>query len=106
MNLREWIQQNEALRPLLISRLAEKAPELLEKMEGHNGIENDVYRFYHQSCTVYGAQVLTLEAVELLQSLLPERPLTAWFMQIVKGARRRSSTSRTTTTGRSTRVRF
>lgn len=33
---------------------------------------------------VYGAQELTLEAVELLQSLLPERPLNAWFMQIVK----------------------
>lgn len=52
MNLHEWSQQNETLYPLLISRLAEKASELQklqEKMEGHWGIENDVYRFYHQS---------------------------------------------------------
>jgi hypothetical protein len=87
MNLHEHILQNEALRPLLTSRLAEKAPEfeeLLDKMEGHNGIENDVYRFYHQSLKMFGAQELTLEAVALLQSLLPEQPLNAWFMQIVK----------------------
>lgn len=53
-------------------------------MEKHLGIEDDVYRFYHQSFKIYGAQELTLEAVKLLQSLLPERPMNAWFMQIVK----------------------
>jgi len=53
-------------------------------MESHWGIENDVYRFYHQSFKVYGAQELTLEAVAMLQSLLPERPMNVWFMQAVK----------------------
>jgi len=87
MNLSDQIRQDEALRPVLASRLLEKAREfrkLLRKMEAHWGIENDVYRFYHQSCKVFGAQELTLEAVGLLQSLLPKRPLNVWFMQIVK----------------------
>jgi hypothetical protein len=87
MNPAEREIQNESLRSMLFSRLAEKAAEfrdLLEKMESHSGIENDVYRFYHQSFKAYQAQDLTLEAVKLLQSLLPERPLNEWFMQIVK----------------------
>ncbi len=52
-------------------------------METHWGIEDGVYRFYHQSVKVYRTQEMTQEAVELLQSLLPERPLNAWFTQIV-----------------------
>jgi hypothetical protein len=53
----EGTPQNETLCLLLIPRLAEKAPELeelLRKMEAHSGIENGVYRFYHQSRKVYG----------------------------------------------------
>ncbi|HBJ83098.1 MAG TPA: hypothetical protein DDZ88_04330 [Verrucomicrobiales bacterium] len=61
----------------------EELRDLLAKMERHWGIEDGIYRFYHQSLKVYYAQEMTQEAVELLQSLLPERPLNAWFRQIV-----------------------
>ena len=76
----------DALRDRLLARLKEKGSELnalLAKMERHWGIEDGVYRFYHQSLKVYYVQEMTQEAVELLQSLLLERPLNAWFMQIV-----------------------
>lgn len=77
----------DALRDHLLARLKEKADELralLEKMERHWGIEDGVYRFYHQSLKVCDVQELTKEAVDLLQSLLPERHLNDWFMQIVR----------------------
>lgn len=47
-------------------------------------MEDAVYRFYHQSFKVYAAQAATLQTVGLLQSLLPERPLNAWFTQIIR----------------------
>lgn len=87
MNLQDQNKAEDALRERLLACLKEKAEEfraLLEKMESHWGIEDGIYRFYHQSLKVYYVQELTQEAVELLQSLLPERPLNAWFMQIVR----------------------
>lgn len=75
------------MRDCLLTRLKEKVEELsvlLEKMDRHWGIEDRVYRFYHQSLKVYDVQEMTQEAVELLQSLLPERPLNTLFMQIVR----------------------
>lgn len=56
---------------------------ILKKLESHGGIENMIYKFYQHSFKVYRAQALTEEAVGLLQSLLPERPLNAEFRQIV-----------------------
>jgi hypothetical protein len=76
----------DALRDQLLLRLKERLPDLhalLERMERHWGIEDRVYRFYHQSFKVYRVQEMTEEAVALLQSLLPERSLNAWFLQIV-----------------------
>jgi hypothetical protein len=73
-------------RHQLLSRLKEKHPELnalLEEMERHGGIENMIYKFYQHSFKVYRVQALTEEAVGLLQSLLPDRPLDAEFRQIV-----------------------
>lgn len=46
--------------------------------------EDMVYRFYHQSFKVFGAQGLTLEIVGRLAALLPGQPLNEWFMTIVK----------------------
>jgi hypothetical protein len=80
------LQEEDALRDLLLVRLKEKMADLhalLTKMERHWGMEDGVYRFYHQSLKVYSVQEMTQEALELLQSLLPERPLNAWFMQVV-----------------------
>jgi hypothetical protein len=86
MKIQERLADEDALRDRLLARMKEAGGELralLAKMERHPGIEDRFYRFYHQSLKVYYAQEMTQEAVELLQSLLPERPLNAWFMQIV-----------------------
>lgn len=86
MNTVTTLQQGDALRELLIVALREQGGELrglLTKLDSHWGIEDQVYRFYHQSFKVYHAQDLTLEVVRALQALLPERPLNAWFTQIV-----------------------
>jgi len=76
----------DSLRDRLLAKLREKSVEsreLLTRMETHWGIEDGVYRFFHQSLKVYPTQDMTLEAVDFLQSLLPERPLNILFMQIV-----------------------
>jgi hypothetical protein len=56
---------------------------LFDKYSGHWGFEDPVYRFYHQSWKVYYLQEPTQQIVGVLQSLAPDRPLNAWFMQIV-----------------------
>src|SRR5438046_3153990 len=56
---------------------------LLEECTGQLGYEDSIYRFYHQSFKVYQLQRTTLEIVETLQSLKPDRTLDQWFMQIV-----------------------
>jgi hypothetical protein len=86
MNATHRHQPDDALRDLLLARMKDKGADLsalLTKMERHWGIEDGVYRFYHQSMKVYFVQGMTQEAAELLQSLLPERPMNAWFRQIV-----------------------
>lgn len=84
--LQEQAAREEVLRTALIRALREKHRELsaqLERLDSHWGVEDAVYRFYHQSFKVYSAQAATLQTVGLLQSLLPERALNAWFTQIV-----------------------
>ncbi len=78
---------DETHRASLLRALREKRSELsaqLERLESHWGVEDAVYRFYHQSFKVYSAQAGTLQTVSLLQSRLPERPLNAWFTQIIR----------------------
>lgn len=77
----------EASRNALIRALREKHSELsaqLEHLDSHWGVEDAVYRFYHQSFKVYAAQADTLRTVGMLQGLLPERPLNTWFTQIIR----------------------
>ena len=58
--------------------------ELLERVEGHWGIEDTFYRYYHQSLKVFEkGEWLTQEIVTALQALLPERELNNWFRDIV-----------------------
>jgi hypothetical protein len=61
-----------------------KLKELLARCSGHWGYEDPVYRFYHQSFKVFHLQRTTTEIVESLQALAPDRPLNAWFMEIVR----------------------
>lgn len=83
----EQSAHDDSLRIALTHAMREKHRELsaqLERLDSHWGVEDAVYRFYHQSFKVYAAQAATLQTVGLLQSLLPERPLNAWFTQIIR----------------------
>jgi len=57
---------------------------LLEDCSGAWGIEDFLYRFYHQSYKVYNLQGYTTEIVSKLQALLPGVELNEYFRQIVK----------------------
>ena len=71
----------------LFANLKAALPELVVMLDGcdeHWASEDLVYRFYHQSFKVYRIQDLTNQIVGALQALAPDRPLNAWFMQIIK----------------------
>lgn len=61
-----------------------KLEALLDDCSGHWGYEDLIYRLYHQSFKVYGAQRQTLAIVDALQALAPTRPLNKDFMTIVR----------------------
>lgn len=70
----------------LLSRIKDRLPrleKLLEDVGGHWCREDGIYRFYHQSFKVCYLQTATLQIVEALRELWPERELNAWFQQIV-----------------------
>ena len=57
---------------------------LLDASSDHWGFEDPVYRFYHQSFKVFSLQQQTDTIVRRLSSLLPDRPLHPWFLEIVR----------------------
>jgi hypothetical protein len=57
---------------------------LLDASSDHRGFEDPVYRFYHQSLKVFWLQQQTDTIVRRLRSLVPDRPLHPWFLQIVR----------------------
>jgi hypothetical protein len=72
---------------ILLSNLAASLPELEQlraACSDHWGYEDPIYRFYHQSHKVYALQGTTQRIVGRLQALAPQRPLNAWFMEIVQ----------------------
>ena len=71
------------LRSNLVAQ-AEELAALLEKTNGIVGYEDAVYRFYSQSFKVFAVQSLTIEIVDMLQSLLPEREFHPFFRQIIQ----------------------
>jgi hypothetical protein len=56
---------------------------LLVECSAHWGYQDPVYRFYHHSFKVYGLQTRTLQIVDTLRSLAPDRTLNEWFEHIV-----------------------
>jgi hypothetical protein len=70
----------------LLLNLKHNLPEL-EKMLAHIesdwGMEDGIYRFYHQSFKVYHLQQLTVGICSALQQLLPDRSMNSWFTEIV-----------------------
>jgi hypothetical protein len=58
----------------LLLAIKKNLPELEEKLaalNGHWGVEDTVYRFYHQSFKVYAIQSQTAEVVTLFKRLAP-----------------------------------
>jgi len=71
----------------LLTALKEKMPvleDLLARMQDCWVGEDGIYRFYHGSYKLYRLQEATLEIVSVLQSIVPVRKLTGYFMTIVK----------------------
>ena len=71
----------------LLANLRDALPqldELLHRCSDHWNYEDPIYRFYHQSWKVYGLQKETTTIVTALEALAPGRPLSQWFMQIVR----------------------
>lgn len=70
----------------LFAHLKAALPELralLDRVNGDWVYEDGFYRLYHQSFKVYRLQDSTLEMVEALKALAPERPLNTSFLAIV-----------------------
>jgi hypothetical protein len=71
---------------LLLDNIKAKLPELRSLLDAVNdewGYEDAIYRFYHGSYKVYGAQGLTRDIVKALHELLPDVPMNATFLEIV-----------------------
>lgn len=83
-----WLRQHgDEYRAKLLQNIKAQLPrleELLAKVEDHWGMEDGIYRFYHQSFKVYYLQGLTEEIYETLAALLPDGPMNPWFLEIVK----------------------
>jgi hypothetical protein len=80
--LREQREQMETLLHNIKQRLSQ-LEQLLAQVESHWGMEDAIYRFYHQSFKVYHLQDSTVAIRQVLQDLLPSRPLNRWFSEIV-----------------------
>ena len=87
-------REEEARLLEAIKAMLPKLEAILAQTEEPWGYEDGVYRFYHQSYKVYRLQGLTINIVEALQAIAPERKLDAWFLEIVsEGTNRTFSTA-------------
>jgi len=68
----------------LLQSIKDNLPALEQLRKATDDWEDVVYRFYHQSFKVHGAQSYTQAIVAKLQELAPHLPLNPWFMQIVR----------------------
>jgi hypothetical protein len=75
------------LRNDLVIALREKMPileDLYTRVQDHWCGEDGIYRFYHGSYKVYRLQDATEEIVCVMQSIVPERKMTEYFMTIIR----------------------
>ncbi len=80
-------QHQEEYIAKLLKNIKAQLPQLealLAETEDHWGMEDGVYRFYHQSFKVYYLQNFTQDICKTLAGLLPDRPMNTWFLEIVK----------------------
>lgn len=81
-----WLRERREKSNQLLRNIKQGLPrleELLAHVEDHWGMEDGIYRFYHQSFKVYHLQDTTKEICDALQGLLPEHPMNRWFSEIV-----------------------
>ncbi len=81
-----WLREHRENANNLLHNIKQhllKLEELLAQVEGHWGIEDGFYRFYHQSFKVYHLQRATAEICKALQDLWPDRSMNRWFCEIV-----------------------
>jgi hypothetical protein len=67
---------------LLFSNLKKEQTNLTDLLANLD-YENPIYRFYHHSFKVYFIQSQTIEIVEKLKALLPDREMNKWFVSII-----------------------
>ena len=75
------------LRNELITAFKDNMPileDLYARMQDRWVGEDGIYRFYHRSYKVYRLQDATLEIVSVLESIVPERKLTGYFVTIIQ----------------------
>ena len=80
--LREYREKADMLLRNIKAQLP-KLEELLARVESHWGMEDGIYRFYHQSFKVYHLQHSTGEIYKALQDLLPGHAVNRWLSEIV-----------------------
>ena len=84
MNLPEINDAPEVLAlHAALRRELPRLKELLSEAGSQWRYEDGLYRFYHQSHKVHRLQPYTLEMVEALRSLAPERELHPYFAEIL-----------------------
>src|SRR5205809_3218701 len=83
-----WLEEHgDEYHAKLLQNIKARLPrleKLLAQAEDHWGLEDGIYRFYHQSFKVYRLQSFTKAIQKELQELLPDRPLNDWFARIVE----------------------
>lgn len=81
----EQLERYEKASALLrnIKKYLPELEALLASWEDHWGIEDGIYRFYHQSFKVYHLQQSTVEICAALRRLLPDEPMNPWFSEII-----------------------
>lgn len=77
------LEEQTRLINLLLKRLTEHWERLQTLLVDLGDHDDNVYRFWHQSFKVYHLQEMTLEIKTALETVLPERSLNEWFLQIV-----------------------
>lgn len=83
MTSKDRDQYEQPLRTGLRAKATELA-DLFRGLSDEWGYEDPIYRFYHQSFKVYGLLEETRKIVKALESLLPDRPMNPWCLQIVR----------------------
>ena len=86
----EFLQPDEhdRLERQLLENMRQQAAELheaLDRINGHWGYEDGIYRFYHQSFKVFGLQEYTQEILAALTAIAPEgRTFCSDFDEIIQ----------------------